>query len=279
VEQYDVHRWVRSFLEALEGVPSAPPSCRWSDARATEEAVARISAAAEVELLLDYDGTLSPFTRRPEFAAPDAELRQLLERLAQRPGRRVHILSGRTRGDVERWFGSLPVSLCAEHGLWLRPRGEEWALLTEPDTAWKAQVVEIMLHVVTRTAGSFIEDKTASVAWHYRDADPEFGWLQANELRLHLMGALSNLPVAVLQGDKVVEVRAQGVQKGAAVRRILEAAPGALAVAMGDDRTDEDMFAALPPDGISVHVGPNPSVARYRLSTPRAARGFLERLL
>jgi trehalose 6-phosphate synthase/phosphatase len=45
---------------------------------------------------------------------------------------------------------------------------------------------------------------------------------------------------------------------------------------MGDDRTDEDLFAALPDGAIAVHVGPTPSRARYRVRDVKAARGWLE---
>jgi trehalose 6-phosphate synthase/phosphatase len=56
--------------------------------------------------------------------------------------------------------------------------------------------------------------------------------------------------------------------------------PGPLAVlAMGDDQTDEDLFAALPEDGVAVHVGSRPSRARYRLADTTAARAFLADLL
>ena len=54
--------------------------------------------------------------------------------------------------------------------------------------------------------------------------------------------------------------------------------PGALSVALGDDRTDEDLFAALPSNGIAIHVGPSRSRARWRLADASAARAFLRSL-
>jgi trehalose 6-phosphate synthase/phosphatase len=48
---------------------------------------------------------------------------------------------------------------------------------------------------------------------------------------------------------------------------------------MGDDRTDEDLFAALPADGIAIHVGPTPSRAHYRVRDVKAARAFLDQLV
>ncbi|GMU21543.1 MAG: bifunctional alpha,alpha-trehalose-phosphate synthase (UDP-forming)/trehalose-phosphatase [Phycisphaerae bacterium] len=280
VSDYNVHRWVDSFVEALkETCEGRECSAIQASAASIDELARTISAATELDLLLDYDGTLKPFAIFPGLASPDDELLDLLTALSRRAGTRVHILSGRLRQDLEEWFGDLPVGLYAEHGLWLRPLGQEWTPLTELDTDWKKQVMEIMQHHVNRTPGTFIEEKTASAAWHWRNADLEFGALQAKELRLHLMGSLSNLPVEVLQGEKVIEVRMHGVNKGAAVRRILGDSPRGAVLAMGDDRTDEDMYAALPAGGYSVHVGMKPSTARYSLPDSSAAREFLSRLL
>src|SRR5206468_2953748 len=72
-----------------------------------------------------------------------------------------------------------------------------------------------------RTPGSLVEHKTVSLAWHYRMADPEFGAAQANELRLHLTELLSNLPVEIVPGDKMIEVRPHGVHKGVIVPALL----------------------------------------------------------
>jgi trehalose 6-phosphate synthase/phosphatase len=133
---------------------------------------------------------------------------------------------------------------------------------------------------MARTPGSLVEEKSASLAWHYRTADLEFGAVQANELRVHLTELLSNAPVEVLTGEKVIEVRPHGVSKAAIVAPLVAAAPpGAQVVALGDDRTDEDLFAALPEGAVSVHVGRGPSRAAIRLARVSDARAFLRALL
>jgi len=77
-----------------------------------------------------------------------------------------------------------------------------------------------------------------------------------------------------------VEIRPQGVNKGQVVSLVLShTPPGTLVAALGDDRTDEDLFGALPQGSISVHVGPAPSRADLRLRNVTEARAFLRGLL
>jgi trehalose 6-phosphate synthase/phosphatase len=278
----DVHHWARAFIETLE---AATPIDRRTSHAPTPEAdldrVVRTARAAErLILLLDYDGTLVPFARAPDLAGPDGKLLELLQSLARRPHTEVHVVSGRSPETLERWLGKLPIALHAEHGFWSRETmGGSFVPMKEVPTEWKDRVRPILEEYARRTPGSLLEEKAASLAWHYRMSDAEFGLLQARELRSHLTTALANAPLSVLSGDRVLEVRLQGVNKGLVAARILGQANGhTLLLAMGDDTTDEDMFAALPPGAIAIHVGPSPSRAEFRISDPNAARTLLSAL-
>ncbi len=282
VLSYDVDRWATSFLGALDqaSAQSHPASVAMTDAAGLARIVAALRKAPGHLLLLDYDGTLVPFASVPELAAPDTPLLRLLGRLAQRTNTAVHLVSGRSRATLERWFGALPVWLHAEHGFWSRSPAGVWKEAAAPNLEWMERARSILEDFRARTPGSLIEQKTAALAWHYRMADVEFGLHQANELRLHLRELLSNEPVEILPGEKVIELRPHGVHKGRIVEQALrDLTPGTLVLAMGDDRTDEDMFAALPPDAIAVHVGPAASRAGVRLRGWQAARQLLEQLL
>lgn len=285
---HDVHRWATSFIDALQEIKHHPHGQqRPSSITELTRFVQRARTARGFLLVLDYDGTLAPIAATPAAAAPDAELLQLLSRLATREGTRVHIVTGRSRSSIERWLGDLPIGLHAEHGLWSRPsRDDEWRTMLQVSHEWNDRVRPIMEHFVSTTRGTFIEEKSASIAWHYRLATADhtngtsFGEFQARELRLLLGEMLSNAPVEVLTGNKVVEVRPQGVHKGAVVPLILETVgrPETI-LAIGDDRTDEDLFAALPDGSITVHVGPGASRALYRLNDPHEVRALLTSLL
>lgn len=230
---------------------------------------------------MDYDGTLVPLARSPELAAPDEELRSLLEGLATSPGIRVDIVSGRPRQILEGWFGEQPLSLWAEHGFWHRARpGAEWqaAATMGPDAL--GRIRPILAQFTASTPGSHLEIKTASIAWHYRGAQREFGARQAHELRMLLGDALSNQPFEVLEGEKVIEVRLRGVSKAIVAHRVhAETCADTLVVAIGDDRTDEDLFRALAPSGLTVAVGRRPTCARFRVNDYRAVRQILRALL
>ncbi|MBI4871952.1 MAG: trehalose-phosphatase [Candidatus Riflebacteria bacterium] len=238
----------------------------------------RAAAAEHVLLLLDYDGTLVPFAARPELARPDAALIELLRALAAAPRFEVHVVSGRPRQNLEDWLGALPLGLHAEHGLWSRLCGGDWRLAATVESSWQARALSVLEQFVSCTPGSFIEQKTASLAWHYRRCDPESGERQARELKLDLAHALGNAPVAVLAGNKVVELQPRGVHKGTVTAAVCGAAPGAFVIAAGDDETDENLFAALPRGAVSLHVGSRPSKAHYNLRHHRAVRRLLQAL-
>lgn len=279
VMSWTVHDWAASFDRAFSNIVADNASVRETTALPARE-IARMKAAKHLALVLDYDGTLVPFARLPELAVPDQELLDLLKALIARPGTELHLASGRSRETLDRWFADLDVALHAEHGCWERARGEtEWKTSVTLDGAWKPKAREIMEAFAARTPGAVVEEKTAGLCWHFRQCEPRFAALQERELRLHLGDLFSNQPVEVLHGNKIVEVRQVGIHKGLIVTSLQQAAErGALIVAIGDDTTDEDMFKSLPPDGISIHVGPGASRAKYRLDGHPAARALLHEI-
>ena len=284
VQTYDVHRWAATFLEQLDTITSrSPTSIRAAGgaAAAREALLARLREAEDLLVFLDYDGTLVRYTTTPELARPDHGLLELLEELARRPRTEVHVVSGRGREVLERWLGDLPIALHAEHGFWSRAQGgPEWTAAGEVTGEWREPALAILRDITARTPGSLIEVKSVALAWHYRMADQEAGARRANELRLHLSQLLSNQPVEILAGHKVLEIRPHGVHKGRIVPPLTpERLASTTVLAIGDDRTDEDLFAALPSDAITIRVGPGPTRARFRLDGVAAIRSLLRSLV
>ena len=150
----------------------------------------------------------------------------------------------------------------------------------ELGAAWREPALAILRDFTARTPGSLTEEKSVALAWHYRMADQESGARRANELRLHLGQLLSNQPVEIMAGHKVVEIRPYGIHKGRIVPPLSpERLESTVVFAMGDDRTDEDLFAALPSNAISVKVGPGTTQARFRVEGVSAARALLSSLV
>jgi trehalose 6-phosphate synthase/phosphatase len=284
VETYDVHRWAATFLEQLETItrrPATSSPAPGGAAAARKALRSRLQEAEDLLVLLDYDGTLVPYTPTPELARPDAALLELLEELTRRPNTELHVVSGRGREALERWLGQLPIALHAEHGFWSRtPGSESWVPAAEITGEWREAALSILRDITARTPGSLIEVKSVALAWHYRMADQDAGARRANELRLHLTQMLSNQPVEILAGHKVLEIRPYGVNKGRIVPALTsERLASTTVLAIGDDRTDEDLFAAVPADGITIRVGPGPTRARFRLESVAAVRALLRSLV
>jgi trehalose 6-phosphate synthase/phosphatase len=112
-----------------------------------------------------------------------------------------------------------------------------------------------------------VERKSASVSWHYREAEPEYGLWRARELLVAVDNVLGGIPAEVLPGRRVIEVRARGVNKGSYLRRLLAAGrrDDAVYLAAGDDVTDTDLFRVLPAGSVAIHVG---GLRRLRRRTP-----------
>ncbi len=282
VAKWNIGTWVRSFTSAMEASASRLGSLPAEENPPTPAEVSRMHTARRLHLLLDYDGTLVPFAARPELAEPDHELLDLLKALAAHPSLSLHIISGRPRPVIDRWFRHLPAGLHAEHGFWSRAPGADWRANGVLTHGWKERIRPVMEDFASCTPGAFIEEKEAALCWHYRLADPELGQRQGRELALHLTGFLANLPVEVMPGHRIVEVRQHGVNKGIVLPAILAAiitSPEEFVVAFGDDRTDEDLFAALPAHCMGIKVGEGATLATRRLRDPAAVRAFLRDLL
>jgi len=246
--------------------------------KAHVELVRHYVRAGRRALLLDYDGTLVPFAENPKMARPDHELIELMATLGEDPANDVVIISGRSRSDLENWFGNLPVALVAEHGVWLRRKNGQWRMLTAVTTEWKDAVRPIFQIYVDRLPGALLEEKEYSLAWHYRRADPDQAAQRANELLDDLSSYTRNIDVQVFVGRKVIEIRNSGVTKGAAALNWMGTNPPEFILGIGDDSTDEDLFRGLPAEAYSVRVGFSNTAAKYYLSSPVLVRRLLREL-
>jgi trehalose 6-phosphate synthase/phosphatase len=260
VEDLESSRWAAGFLTRLgrysrrERGTRRPPTV---DATLEERLARRFARARRRTILLDYDGTLREFELHPDLAQPTPEIRALLRSLAALPDTDVHIVSGRRRRNLEQWFARIPIYLSAEHGYLARAPGGEWRTLVDLDLTWLRPIERLLRRVAADVPGAHVERKSCSVAWHYRQAEPEYGSWRARELLNDLHQHLAGAPAEILAGHQVVEVRALGIDKGVYVRSLFPDGKESnhFVLALGDDRTDHDLLDALPSGSVAGHVG------------------------
>ncbi len=280
VKKYDVHRWGRLFLHAMEERSALQQVTveKLLTASGMERLVSQFDLSKRRALFFDYDGTLVPLARSPELATPGGGLKDLLRSLASDPRNDITIISGRQREFLQTHLGDIRLSLVAEHGAWMRRRGGIWRKRVFPDHSWKTRIMPMLEFYVERLPGSFLEEKECSIAWHYRQSDAESADFLAQELKFELNNLLFQTNMEVLEGNKVLEVRAKSANKGSAVLAVLDDAAYDFILAAGDDATDEDMFQALPKEAVTIRVGIRPTSAQYLVAGQQDIGDFLWKL-
>lgn len=254
VRKHTAAFWAQSFIKELRQIQT---NVKGPDVRKPTQSLLRVSSDVLPEMrarhrrlfLLEYEGTLVEPVALPDLAMPTTSLCRFLQRLSSVPENIVYIMSGRSRGTLEGWFGDMHVGLISEHGCDYRHPGQsEWqSIIDSNNESWKVTVTPILQYFKERTPGAHLETKEKCITWNFRDADPYFGSWQAKELKLHLAETCMNLPVEVISGPKYLELRPENVSHLAAVERIISELPGGIdfAFAIGSDRADEDVFSFL----------------------------------
>ena len=280
VKKYNIHLWVKNFLLKLKEVKEMQQSLltRYLSTTIKAQLRAAYQETSDRFIFLDYDGTLVGFNSVIDKASPDQELYDLLSRLILDQKNKVVLISGRKYETLEQWFGHLNVGMIAEHGAWQKNPGEEWKSLPMLTDQWKQEVREILDRYTDRTPGSFVEDKSYSMVWHYRKVEAGLGELRVNEIINHLRLIVVDKGLQLMPGNKVLEIKNIEVNKGKAAQNWLYDKKVDFIMALGDDHTDEDIFKALPESAYTIKVGSNISAAKYYLKNPEEVREFLQEL-
>ncbi len=174
---------------------------------------------------MDYDGTLIGFNNNANEATPTNDLYEVLEELQSNPNNQIVIISGRPHETLSEWFEGKQYYLVAEHGAWSNYPDFKWHTRTHFSTRWKYPIKHIMTKFTNMTAGSVMEEKDYSLAWHYRKVQSGLGNLRAQELVDHLRYLLPQHGLQLLMGNKVIEVKNSELNKGKAAMEIDERLP------------------------------------------------------
>lgn len=286
VKDYDVIRWAADFLSSLTDIRARQTDLVTLPLKgsALSRMIAAFKRARSRLLLLDYDGTLTPIVSDPRAAVPSEKLLATLARLAGIRRTEVAIVSGRDRATMEQWFGDLPISLIAEHGAFIRrwPKRErwlrgirkvippQWKKTPLASDIWKPAVRNVMEDAARSLNGAWVEEKEYSIAFHFRGANASDTPERVRALLEHLNAVADGQKLHIVEGKKIVEARMAAIDKGFATRPWLRKGlrPPGFVLAIGDDTTDEDLFAAMPNTAYTIKVGHHPSMAAFSLDSP-----------
>ena len=229
----------------------------------------------DIALFLDFDGTLAEIAPRPDAVQVEPGLVADLERLRDRLGGALAIVTGRPVSVIDGFLAPARLDAAGLHGVERRVGGALSGGGAEDHPALRRQVER--LYAESRPlANVLIEDKGASVAVHWRLANAE-DTARAEALVKDAAEALGSAYRLQL-GKAVGEIVPAQATKAHAIRAFLEQPPyaGRRPVFFGDDRTDEIAFASVNEDGgIAVRVGDGDTVASRRLPDPAAVRALV----
>lgn len=281
LKENTVYSWAGSFLNAIKNVKEEQKKLEVKQftSEIGEKILKSYKEAKSRLLFLDYDGTLVPFSSDFSNVKPSFEVTRLLTVLAEDSNNEIVMISGRDKQTLEKWFGHLPVNLVGEHGLYLREKGANWKLLSFVSGYWKKDAKDILNFYCRQLPGTTIEEKDYSLAWHYRKANQLQASDKAKELLDDLVNFTANKALQILHGNKVIEIKPINTNKGTASARWIEKENFDFILAIGDDKTDEDLFSALPDKAYSIKVGTGQSVADYNISQPEEVIKFLRSLI
>jgi trehalose 6-phosphate synthase/phosphatase len=277
LKRYNVVRWAQDFIERLD--TAYEQQKQFTERRLTpllrKKLLQNYERASRRLLFFDYDGTVMPFTIKPDKAAPDKFIQSLFKRLSESEKNELVIMSGRHKEIMSRWFQDLKVGMIAEHGAWLKQKEGDWYELEPLREEWKEEIRPVFELYMDRTPGSFIEEKSYSIVWHYRRADPDLAELRVNELKETLIKLTENLNLGILEGNRVIEVKTAGINKGTASLHWVQRSEWDFTMAVGDDVTDEDAFEVLGPHAYSIKVGVGVTKARFNIPDVESVRKLL----
>jgi trehalose 6-phosphate phosphatase len=227
----------------------------------------------DLALLLDIDGTILDIAPTPQKVVVPQTLRATLRRLSALTSGALAFVSGRSLDDLDRLFAPLRLPAIAGHGAQVRPvPGREGDVERTP-------TLELPLKtkfdaIAELGPGIVVEDKDYAIALHYRLA-PE----KETALREAVAAICAEEPsIEVLPGKYVLEVKKQGFSKATGVRDLMKHPPftGRRPIFIGDDTTDESVFAIMPEfDGFAFSVGNAARVVDGHFEGPPAVRDWL----
>lgn len=281
ISSYTVQRWAADFLEQLHDIKKyqIEQGEKILTTSNQMQITEKFHHAKRRLIILDYDGTIRNFVASPDpnKAKPPITLKRLLRAIVDTPQTKLCIVSGRTKRALEDWFGDMPIMLIAEHGAWIKA-DKSWTNIQSSFQEYSAEVIDLLKQYADRTAGAEIEEKDYSIVWHYRNVPTELAYVRNINIWRDLQTLLAGSDIGVYAGNKIIEIKPEGITKGEAVKKVLAKNPADFIFCAGDDYTDEDMFTALSDDAVTVKVGLGHTSAHYQVTSAADITSLLAKI-
>jgi len=232
----------------------------------------------EYAILLDIDGTLLDLAPTPREVWVPEGLTTALNRLLEKTSGALALVSGRSLNDIDLIFAPEQFPAVGGHGAEMRLPGDKEAVATHAPPLDK-ELKRRLAAIAKLSPGILLEDKGYSLALHYRLAPhAEKAIYEAVSL---IRADLPNAPIEVLPGKSVCEIKHSGFNKASGVVELMNHEPfkGRRPIFIGDDVTDESVFAIMPDfGGLAYSVGRRAQGVTDHFDEPRDVREWLMRL-
>jgi trehalose 6-phosphate phosphatase len=230
-------------------------------------------------ILLDIDGTLLDLAPTPREVWVPPGLAETMSRLRDRTSGALALVSGRSLNDIDLIFAPEQFPAVGGHGAEMRISTDSEAVAVHAPPMDK-ELKRRLAAIAKLSPGILLEDKGYSLALHYRLAPhAEKAIYEAVSL---IRADLPNAPIEVLPGKCVCEIKQSGFDKATGVRELMTHAPfrGRRPIFIGDDVTDESVFAMMPDlGGLAFSVGRRAQGVTDYFDDPRDVRAWLARLI
>jgi trehalose 6-phosphate phosphatase len=240
---------------------------------------ALLPALDQTALLLDIDGTLLDLAPTPREVWVPPDLANTLGRLMKRTAGALALVSGRSLNDIDLIFAPEQFPAVGGHGAEMRLSTDSEAVATHAPPMDK-ELKRRLAAIAKLSPGILLEDKGYSLALHYRLAPhAEKAIYEAVSL---IRADLPNAPIEVLPGKCVCEIKHSGFNKATGVVELMTHEPfkGRRPIFIGDDVTDESVFAIMPDfGGLAFSVGRRAHGVAGHFDEPRDVREWLAHLL
>lgn len=283
IKRYDINRWASDFINSLNRMVASQEDylSKKINPEITDNITRQYKKSDRRVFFVDFSGTMVNLEGDINKRKHNEELLTLLSEISSNKKTDIVLLAGMEKEKLGDLFSSGNYTLIAEHGLWIKEPGDDWERTTDEQLSnyWK-EIVRPMVHTYTdRTPASVFIEKSHSISWHYRDADPDLVVSRAAEMKDEISSLVANMNLEVLEGNKVLEIKNTSFNKGKAAARYLQKHKYDFILALGDDYIDEYLFHELPDKTISIKVGLSKTFAKYNLESFEEACKFLNELV